>query len=348
VRVAAGLTRFAVAAVAVAATAGCATPQPPGVPANHPASSLSAAQQSTPPAVDQQVEQPVDQQVEQRLWWVADSAAKSDAGTVKAAQAVRSTRAAAVMLTSQGVIDDNQPVWLVQVEGLADFVCNACSRPSGAAAPRGRFLTMIVGASTFAGMDFGLDSTKADLSRLGAVLDLRSGSASAPAVGSPTSPGGQSSGAACTGDQMTVTLGERQQVMSQPAIVIVFTNTSATGCTLYGYPDVVGLDGNGRQTSQARRSPTVYEGGAMDGPSNVALDAGGQASALVGGGANPIGDAAACDADFAAFSVAPPGTTTATRLGIDFPSCSGLAVTPVVAGSSGGLFSPESGTLPRP
>lgn len=328
-RLAVGLTAIAVATIAVAATAGCATPQAPGVAASQPASSLPAAQQSTPLAVDQQVEQ--------RLWSVADSAARSDGGTVKAAQAVRSTRAAAVMLTSQGVIDDNQPVWLVQVEGIADFVCNACSRPSGAAAPRGRFLTMIVGATTFVGMDFGLDSTKADLSRLGTVLSLHATNASPTSVGSPASPGGRSSGAACTGDQLTVTLGERQELMSQPAVVIVFTNTSATGCRLYGYPDVVGLDGNGRQTSQALRSPTVYEGGSLDGPSNVGLGAGDPASALVGGGANPI-DATACGADFAAFSVAPPGTTTATRLGIDFPSCAGLIVTPIVAGSSGGLF----------
>jgi hypothetical protein len=229
-------------------------------------------------------------------------------------------------------------VWLVQVEGVADFVCNACSRPSGAAAPRGRFLTMIVGATTFDGLDGGLDATKADLGQLGAVLDLHSSSASATAVASSTSPAARRSDVACAGDQLTVAFEKRVQVMSQPAVVIVFTNTSASGCTLYGYPDVAGLDSDGRQTTRAVRTPTVYEGGAMDGPSSVALDAGGQASALVGGGANPINGATACDADFAAFSVTAPGTTIATRLGIDFPSCAGLAVTPAVAGSSGGLF----------
>ena len=262
-----GLTAIAIAATAVAATAGCATPQAPGVAASQPASSLAPTQQSARASVDQQVEQ--------RLWSVADSAARSDGGTVKAAQAVRSTRAAAVMLTSQGVIDDNQPVWLVQVEGVADFVCNACSVPAGAAAPRGRFLTMIIGVTTFESLDFGLDSTKADLGSLGAVLDLQSGSASATAVGSSTSPAVRRSGVACAADQLTVTLGERQQVMSQPAVVIVFTNTSATGCTLYGYPDVAGLDSDGRRTGRALQVTQVYEGGAADGPSNVALDAGG-------------------------------------------------------------------------
>lgn len=153
-----------IAGVAMAATAGCATPVRSGVVAGQPASNLSATQSSSALGVDPQVER--------RLWAIADSAAQSQGGTVKAAKAVRSTRAAAVLLTSQGIIKDDQPVWVVQAEGAAEFVCNSCHHPAGSVSPRGRFITMIVGARTFQGLDFGLDATKADLSRLGPVVDL--------------------------------------------------------------------------------------------------------------------------------------------------------------------------------
>jgi hypothetical protein len=36
--------------------------------------------------------------------------------------------------------------------------------------------------------------------------------------------------------------------------------------------------------------------------------------------------------------VTPPGTSAPSKLSVDFPSCAGLAVTPVVPGRTGGLF----------
>ena len=73
-------------------------------------------------------------------------------------------------------------------------------------------------------------------------------------------------------------------------------------------------------------------------PPRVTLVRGGQASALIGGGANPLNGDTACPADYAAVLVTPPGATTPTKLPVDLPSCSGLAVTPVVPGSTGGFF----------
>ena len=145
----------------------------------------------------------------------------------------------------------------------------------------------------------------------------------------------------CTSAQLTVTFGERQQVMAQPAIAVIFTNTSDAACTLYGYPGVAGLDSAGDQIAQAVRTPQVYMGGApTDVPSRVMLASGAQASALIGGSANPINGEIACPPDYAAVRVTPPGTTEATRLDVDFPSCSGLLVTPVVPGATGGYFDP--------
>jgi hypothetical protein len=156
-------------------------------------------------------------------------------------------------------------------------------------------------------------------------------------------PAQQATTTACTSAQLAVTLGERQQVMAQPAIAVIFTNTSNTPCTLYGYPGIAGLDSNGHQIAQAFRTPQVYEGGAPTGaPTKVTLANGAQGSALIGGGANPINGGLTCPADYAAVLITPPGANASTTLPIDFPSCSGLAVTPVVPGPTGGLFYPQT------
>jgi len=144
---------------------------------------------------------------------------------------------------------------------------------------------------------------------------------------------------ACTSAQLAVTLGERGQAMNQPAIAVIFTNTSPTPCTLFGYPGVAGLDARGNQLVQAYRTPQVYTGGAPDGvPQHVTLASGAQASALIGGTAQPVNGQTTCPPDYAAVLVTPPGTTTPTKLSVDFPSCEGLAITPVVPGPTGGAY----------
>ena len=143
--------------------------------------------------------------------------------------------------------------------------------------------------------------------------------------------------AACVADQLRVSLGQRQQAMNQPAQVIVFTNTSTTPCLLSGYPSVAGLDSAGHQITQAQQVNEIYMGGAgIAADVQLAVDA--DASLLVGGVDQPIGGAASCPVDYAGLLVTPPGTTRSTHLHVDFPSCGGLEVTPLVAGSSGGLF----------
>jgi len=108
----------------------------------------------------------------QKLWDLAVSAATAQGGTIKAAQAVRSTHARAVAVTSGGIIEGDQPVWVIQVEGVGEFVCNSCSVPAGASAPHGRFQTFVVDASTFRTLDFGLSDTDANLTQLGTVVTL--------------------------------------------------------------------------------------------------------------------------------------------------------------------------------
>jgi Protein of unknown function (DUF4232) len=148
-----------------------------------------------------------------------------------------------------------------------------------------------------------------------------------------------STAAPCVADHLRISLGQRQQAMNQPAQVIVFTNTSSTPCVLSGYPIVAGLDSARRQITQAQQVNAIYLGGATNGVAgDVRLAADADASSLVGGADQPIGGAASCPPDYAGLLVTPPGTTRSTHLDVDFPSCAGLEVTPVVAGSSGGLF----------
>jgi hypothetical protein len=154
-----------------------------GLPSSGPASSPAAGQVSGAPAstgsgeaaslVPSAVGGNPDPALEKRLWAVAVSAATSDGGTVKEAQAVLSTRTRAVNVTmGDGTEDDDQPVWVVQVEGVGEFVCDGCSYPQGAVAPRGRFQVLVVTVSTLRTLDFGLTDTKADLTQLGDVVGL--------------------------------------------------------------------------------------------------------------------------------------------------------------------------------
>jgi hypothetical protein len=113
-----------------------------------------------------------DPALEKRLWALAVSAATSGGSTVKEAQAVGSTHARAVSATMGDGVEGDQPVWVIQVEGVAEFGCDACFGPAGSSAPHGRFQVLIVDASTFRTLDFGLSAKAANLAQLGPVVDL--------------------------------------------------------------------------------------------------------------------------------------------------------------------------------
>jgi hypothetical protein len=162
---------------------------------------------------------------------------------------------------------------------------------------------------------------------------------SAPSTATSSSVEEATSAAACRAGSLRVTLGATDSLMAQPDVSIVFTNISPLSCSLRGYPGVAALDGSGRQVTQAIRSLSIFEGGLQDGPPPlVVLAVNGQASALVGGSSNPGGGRPSCMPPYAGLLVTPPNTAESTKLEIVFPSCSGLLVTPVVAGAAGGEF----------
>ena len=141
-------------------------------PASAGPASAGPASSGAPSAAASALNGSLDAAVEKRLWELAVSAATAEGSTVKEAQAVRSTHAHAVAVTMGDGVEDDQPVWVVQLEGVGEFVCNQCSVPQGGAQPRGRYQVLIVGASTLQGMDFGLSNTNVDLAQLGPVVEL--------------------------------------------------------------------------------------------------------------------------------------------------------------------------------
>lgn len=132
---------------------------------------------------------------------------------------------------------------------------------------------------------------------------------------------------ACTGRQLRVSAGTVSAGAGQRYVPLVFTNLGTTPCTLYGYPGVAGLDSAGHQLTQARRETGWVK-------ATITLAPGGTASAIVHATVVPAGTPT-CPPTYAALLVTPPNTTVAVRVNVSLPSCGGLTVRPVVAGTGG-------------
>ena len=107
-----------------------------------------------------------------QLLTLADQAASRNGGEAVLVQAARSTRGSAELLSGSTTNQPDVPVWVVQVSG-SDYVCELCSGPSGGAAPKGRFLTMVYEADDFESTSFHMSPTAYDLASLGPVQVLR-------------------------------------------------------------------------------------------------------------------------------------------------------------------------------
>ncbi len=71
--------------------------------------------------------------------------------------AVLTTHAQALTSATPGDLipgADGVPVYLVTIRG--QFVCNSCTGPPGAKAPLGTYISLVVDAKTFTGLDFGM------------------------------------------------------------------------------------------------------------------------------------------------------------------------------------------------
>ncbi|HEY3034978.1 MAG TPA: hypothetical protein VGJ54_09995 [Streptosporangiaceae bacterium] len=102
--------------------------------------------------------QPVPTSALHRLTAIADRAVRvNDGHGVRWASAVVTTRAKALTTATPGDLvpnDEKTIVYLVTVKG--HFVARAASVPPGAHAPTGTYMSMVINAKTFTGLDFGL------------------------------------------------------------------------------------------------------------------------------------------------------------------------------------------------
>ena len=101
---------------------------------------------------------PVPRSVVPHLTAIAERAARLNGDRHPAwATAVLTTHARALRSATPGDYVPNRhgvPVYLVTIRG--QFVCNTCTGPSGAKAPRGAYISLVIDAQTFNGMDFGI------------------------------------------------------------------------------------------------------------------------------------------------------------------------------------------------
>lgn len=152
-----------------------------------------------------------------------------------------------------------------------------------------------------------------------------------------TSPAGASSpastppAAAACNAQLALRSAPAQGGDSHGGVIIIFTNTASTSCTIYGYPGAAVLDKSGRQIVQATRTLSGYLGGCRCAtPEHLRLDHSQSASAIVEGD-NGGGDE--CLRGVAILAT-PPNTTKPTRIPLQAYSCH-VQVHPVVRGTAG-------------
>jgi hypothetical protein len=90
--------------------------------------------------------------------------------SVAPSNAVLTHRQMASAAAAGAIVNSDQAVYLVQLEG--QFTALTARVPAGQPAPAGRYLTFTVDASTGFVLDWGVSDTSADLSALGPVTDL--------------------------------------------------------------------------------------------------------------------------------------------------------------------------------
>jgi hypothetical protein len=133
----------------------------------------------------------------------------------------------------------------------------------------------------------------------------------------------------CGFSQLAVTAVFGGVGLGHESVLLLFKNTSAMTCSLYGYPGVAGLNAQGVQITQAVRTLNGYMGGAGQSAPHVSLVPGDAASAVVEGTDVPVGNETSCPT-YSSLLVTPPDATQSVAIHISLPGCSGLQVHPVV------------------
>ena len=167
------------------------------------------------------------------------------------------------------------------------------------------------------------------------------------ATASATGDGGSAQNAdagsnGCATGHVSVKLGSSDASAGHRSIVLVFTNSGSSTCTLTGYPGAT-VTNNGQYNFapyvNAERTLHGYEGGAAA-VTTVSLAPGGTASAVLEwlgaptDGSEP--NAANCPGMAGGYlEITPPNTTAASRFDPPTDMCGNIQIHPVVSGTSG-------------
>lgn len=151
--------------------------------------------------------------------------------------------------------------------------------------------------------------------------------------------GASSRAAACGNGQLSVQLTMPDASAGHRSLVLLFTNTGGSPCTVSGYPGAAVTNKAGHVALNAQRSLAGYEGGAAR-VSTVTLSPGGHVSDVIEwldaptDGQEPT--SANCPGvDGGLLLITPPNTTKTSSFSAPQDLCADFSVHPVVAGASG-------------
>ena len=168
---------------------------------------------------------------------------------------------------------------------------------------------------------------------LNAVTGTGGATAGATATGGAANPADGT--AACTGGQIRQSFTSGGAAAGHLGLILVFTNTSGSACSMNGYPGASVSDANGSHWNAAREMEGYMGGaGGFSSPPTVVLAPGGTASALLMWTDVDDPNATCHTTDYTELLTTTPNTqSTVTYHGTY--SCENLQVTPVVQGSGG-------------
>ena len=165
--------------------------------------------------------------------------------------------------------------------------------------------------------------------------DAPTSGASGGSVGDNSAGGAGKGPARCDIGDLKISTATSDAAAGHWGLILLFANTSSSTCHLQGYPGVAGLDGSGKQVTQARRTRSGYMGGdSSASPLRISILPGSTASALVEGTNVPEGNTTKCPS-YQGLLVTPPDETHSVHLSASANGCSGLEIHPVVLGSTG-------------
>jgi hypothetical protein len=154
---------------------------------------------------------------------------------------------------------------------------------------------------------------------------------SKPVTSKPATSSGGAASDDCTNAQLSVSHKPANGASSHGGIIVIFTNTSSSTCSLVGYPGAAVLDASRSQIVQATRTLRGFLGRCgCSSPPRLRLGPADTASTLVEGD-NGGGDECLRGR---AFLVTPPNTRQSTKIAFTAYSCH-VQVHPVIAGTSG-------------